>query len=49
MALSRDGSRDGVSDMGKAVHDRELLFIAELMGRRRGKINPGRGHGRKAP
>src|SRR6476619_2225774 len=28
MALSRDGSRDGVSDMARAVHDRDLLFIA---------------------
>src|SRR5712671_29692 len=28
MALSRDWSRDGVSDMAKAVHDRELFFMA---------------------
>jgi hypothetical protein len=32
MALSRDGSRDGVSDMGNAVHVRELLFIAGTHG-----------------
>src|SRR5712691_4566121 len=32
MALSRDWSRDGVSDMAKAVHDRARFFIAGTHG-----------------
>src|SRR3984893_18877567 len=40
MALSRDWSRDGVSDMGNAVHGRDEASMPGLMAPRRGKINP---------
>jgi putative sterol carrier protein len=40
MALSREGSRDGVSDMRRAVHDLQYASIDHLMAPGRGKINP---------
>src|SRR6202035_1111737 len=52
MALSRDWSRDGISDIGSSVHDRRIRLWIEawgieacasggrLMTPRHGKINP---------
>src|SRR5260221_6418046 len=47
MALSRDWSRDGVSDMRRALHGREYALMDQLMAPRRGKIN--RACGRSRP
>jgi hypothetical protein len=46
MALSREWSRDGVSDMLIAGHGLEWMLIGQLMAPRRGKINRACGRSR---
>jgi Rod binding domain-containing protein len=43
MAWSREGSRDGISDIWVGARDLEGAFIRRLMTSLRDKINPGRG------